>query len=83
MSVAEGTVGNTLGGVVAGGLLGATIGFLAGWFLDLGQSNRFATAALLAVLLFGNGVTAGAIVGGVEDILRGMRRQRDGAPSAG
>jgi hypothetical protein len=75
-------VGNTLGGVVAGGLLGAIIGFSAGWFLTPTGGDRMVLATVLGVVLFGNGVTAGAVVGAVEDILRGMRRQRDNSPPA-
>jgi hypothetical protein len=73
-------VGNTLGGVVAGGLLGAIVGFGAGWFLTPTGGDRQAFAMILGVVLLGNGVTAGAVVGGVEDILRGMRRQGDTTP---
>ena len=73
-------MGNTLGGVVAGGLLGVIVGFCAGWFLTPNAGDRLTAATILGVILFGNGVTAGAVVGGVEDILRGMRRHHDSAP---
>lgn len=64
-----------------GGLLGVIVGFCAGWFLTPGGVDHLATALLFAVVLFGNGVTAGAVVGGVEDLLRGMRRLRQQSPS--
>jgi hypothetical protein len=65
-------VSNTLAGMVAGGLLGATIGCLAGFLLIPNPSDRHLVATLLGIILFGNGVIAGAVVGGVEDILTGL-----------
>jgi hypothetical protein len=75
-------LGNTLGGIVAGGLLGAVVGFCAGWFLTPAGRDRQTIALILGVVLMGNGLTAGAVVGGVEDLLRGMRRQREQSPPA-
>ncbi len=70
-------MGRTWVNSFAGAAVGLLVGFAAVWITTIAQppSDRYAIASFVGIFLAGSGAIAGAVIGGVAELLKFFKRR--------